>query len=90
MSAHRLKRDWKQIATLGAVLIAATVQACLWDTDTLAAEAAQKPDMLRVITGRFERNPPLYYEMRLARVAKVLVRDPSRLSLYDDAAPTGK
>lgn len=59
--------------------------ACLWDSDTLATEAKGIPEVVNVITGRFERNPPLYYEMRLARVAKELESDPTRLELYDDA-----
>ena len=59
--------------------------ACLWDSDTLATEARGMPEVVRVITGRFERNPPLYYEMRLERVSKDLERDPSQLELYDDA-----
>jgi hypothetical protein len=61
-------------------------QACLWDSDTLATEAKGLPGVLEVITGRFERNPPLYYEMRLARVTKELQAQPSKLELYDDAA----
>jgi tetratricopeptide (TPR) repeat protein len=61
-------------------------QACLNDRDTLAQEARGLPDALQVVTGRFERNPPLFYEMRLKRVATQLKRDPSQLELYDDAA----
>jgi hypothetical protein len=69
-----------------AALLAGRAAACLWDYDTLAAEATAKPDLVRVITGRFERNPPLYYEMRLARVANELRQDPSQIAAYDDAA----
>jgi len=57
---------------------------CLWDTDTLANEAKGLPDVVQVITGRFERNPPLFYEMRLKRVAAELDRDPTLLAAYDD------
>ncbi len=59
--------------------------ACIWDSDTLAAEARGIPGIVDLITGRFERNPPLYYEMRLARVAAEIERDPGKLELYDDA-----
>ncbi len=59
--------------------------ACGWDRDTLAAEAKGVPQAVRVITGRFPRNPPLYYEMRLKRVATQIEKEPSRLELYDDA-----
>jgi hypothetical protein len=68
------------------MLLAMQAWACLWDYDTVAAEAAAKPDLADVITGRFERNPPLYYQMRLDRVTKELAKDPSNVSLYDDAA----
>jgi tetratricopeptide (TPR) repeat protein len=60
-------------------------RACIWDRDTLAAEAAVM-DVTGVIVGRFPRNPPLYYKMRLDRVAQELEHAPDRLDLYDDAA----
>ena len=56
------------------------------DSDTLAAEGKQLPDVVRVISGRFERNPPLYFQMRIARVQKELQLYPERLPLYDDIA----
>lgn len=62
------------------------VRACLWDRDTLRFETQGMPGLVEIITGRFERNPPLYYEMRLTRVAAEIEKDPTRLDLYDDAA----
>lgn len=59
--------------------------ACLWDRDTLAVEAAHHPGLAQIITGRFDRYPALYYEMRLERVTAENASDPSNLSLYDDA-----
>ena len=59
--------------------------ACLNDMDSLATEAKGLPGTLEVITGRFERNPPLFYEMRLARVSKEIKANPAKLELYDDA-----
>lgn len=50
--------------------------ACLWDRDTPAEEALGLPEVVAVLTGRFERNPPLYYEMRLARVTLHLQSQP--------------
>lgn len=58
---------------------------CAWDSDTLAAEAKGLPDVVQIITGRFERNPPLYYQMRLQRVTQTLKKQPDRFELYDDA-----
>lgn len=60
-------------------------RACLWDTDTLKQEAGKVPDAVDVITGRFPRNPDLYYSMRLDRVGVELKAHPDRLELYDDA-----
>jgi len=69
-----------------AVALVALVSACAWDRDTLAEEArGGSLETIKVIVGRFERNPPLYYEMRLERVTKELAANPAQLNLYDDA-----
>lgn len=62
-----------------------SVAACLWDRDTPANEAKGMPEVVAVLTGRFERNPPLFYEMRLARVTAYLQSHPKDLAAYDDA-----
>ncbi|MFM9873985.1 MAG: hypothetical protein ACKVQS_11035 [Fimbriimonadaceae bacterium] len=49
---------------------------CLWDRDTVAAELRGMPELQDVIAGRFERNPDLYYEMRLARIEALNERSP--------------
>ncbi|HVT12886.1 MAG TPA: hypothetical protein VHE55_11515 [Fimbriimonadaceae bacterium] len=67
-------------------LLASAAHACLWDSDTLAEEAANHMDLVRIITGRFERNPPLYYQMRLQRVSGELAKNPANLDNYDNAA----
>lgn len=59
--------------------------ACLWDRDTIREEAEGKHELLAVISGRFDRPPSKYYEMRLERVTKELAANPARLDLYDDA-----
>jgi hypothetical protein len=61
------------------------VRGCLWDSDTLATEAKGMPAVVRVLTGRFERNPPLYYEMRLDRADERAKADPDDFAAYDDA-----
>jgi tetratricopeptide (TPR) repeat protein len=63
-------------------------QGCLWDRDTLYMEAKGLTSLTQVITGRFDRFPPLYYEMRLDRITQQHIRDPNTLKLadYDDAA----
>ena len=67
-------------------LLTPTASACLWDTDTLAAELAGMPDITTVLTGRFDRHPPAYYEHRLELVQRRLAHTPDQLSAYDDAA----
>jgi hypothetical protein len=62
-----------------------SVAACLWDRDTPAREARGMPEVVASLTGRFARNPPLYYEMRLARVAAHLEEHPGDFAAYDDA-----
>jgi tetratricopeptide (TPR) repeat protein len=44
------------------------------------------PEVIAAITGRFDRFPPLYYEMRLERVTSEVATTPGDLALYDDAA----
>ncbi len=61
------------------------VAACLWDRDTPASEAKRMPEVVAVLTVRFERNPPLFYVMRLARVTAQLQSHPENLADYDDA-----
>ncbi len=63
-------------------------RACLndRDSDALAVQNNRFPDALRVITGRFERNPPRFYQMRIARVERELKSKPRDFGLYDDLA----
>lgn len=68
------------------MLLAGQTFACLWDRDTLAEEAKGRPDLVRIITGWFDRYPPEYYQMRLGRVTRELQSAPNDLALYDDAA----
>jgi hypothetical protein len=77
----------KYVAVVFALLIGLPhlALACLWDRDTPATEASGMPEVVAVLTGRFERNPPLYYKMRLARVARHLESHPGDLAAYDDA-----
>lgn len=60
--------------------------ACLWDRDTLAHEAAGNMNVVHTAVGWFDRNPELYYQMRLDRLSKELEAGTDDLSLYDDAA----
>jgi tetratricopeptide (TPR) repeat protein len=66
--------------------LAGTSSACLNDRDTSGTVVYALPAVEDVIAGRFDRNPPLYYEMRLARSAEAIESDPGGLDAYDDAA----
>ncbi|BCM89153.1 hypothetical protein IAD21_00997 [Abditibacteriota bacterium] len=56
------------------------------DSDALVIQNKRLPDAIRVISGRFERNPPRYYQMRIARVEGELKSNPRHFGLYDDLA----
>jgi tetratricopeptide (TPR) repeat protein len=77
----------QRITTLVAALVCSSAAAlpCLWDRDTLRFEAQGLPGMVETITGRFEREPDRFYEVRLERVAREVAAEPGRLELYDDA-----
>ena len=78
----------KPSALLVLALLALPARACLndRDSDSLATQAAQLPQTLRVITGRFERNPPLYYQMRIERERAQLAKNRRQFNLHDDIA----
>lgn len=71
---------------LTATMVAPPASACLWDSDTLTAEAAGLPELVDVLVGRFARNPPLYYELRLTRFSGWLQQHPDDLPAFDNAA----
>lgn len=88
MRKSNCKSPFGYIALIAVILIVGfplTVTACLWDRDTLAAEGRGMPDVIAVLTGRFERNPNLYYEMRLSRIESQLKTQPQDLESFDDA-----
>jgi tetratricopeptide (TPR) repeat protein len=58
----------------------------LWDYDTLKQERARFPDTLELITGKFLRHSPEFYEWRIKDRQQKLKTDPKNPSLYDDLA----
>lgn len=65
-----------------------TARACLndRDSDALALQAQRLPATVEVVTGRFARNPPLFYEMRIEKAEVELKKSPKNWGLYDDIA----
>ena len=55
---------------LAGVLVSGFGLGCLWDRDTVAMELKGMPEIQNVIAGRFERNPDLFYEMRIERITQ--------------------
>jgi tetratricopeptide (TPR) repeat protein len=66
--------------------LVALAPACLNDRDTLADEAKNNRDVLTTLLGGLERNPPLYYQMRIKRIEDDLAKNPQLIDEYDDIA----
>jgi tetratricopeptide (TPR) repeat protein len=78
---------WRVLLIAGCFLVLpAVVCACLWDYDTLMMERQRFPSALELITGKFLRHTPEFYQWRIQdRLAK-LKTDPDNLAYYDDLA----
>ncbi len=83
---HVYEFKMRQLALLSVASLTVAASACMWDYDTFAVEARGKDDLVAVLAGRFERNPPLYYEMRLKHGLEELRREPNHLGQYDNSA----
>lgn len=60
--------------------------ACLWDYDTLKQERSRFPSTLELITGKFLRHSPEFYQWRIEDRLKKLKSDPKNLAWHDDLA----
>jgi tetratricopeptide (TPR) repeat protein len=60
--------------------------ACLWDYDTLRQERARFPSALELMTGKFLRHSPAFYEWRVRDRLARLQENPDDLRLRDDLA----
>jgi tetratricopeptide (TPR) repeat protein len=69
-----------------ALLLPGSVIACLWDYDTLQMERTRFPSVLELITGKFLRHTPEFYEWRIKDRLGKLTEDPDNPALYDDLA----
>lgn len=66
--------------------LAAPAFACMWDVDTLMMERQRFPDALELITGKFLRHTPEYYQWRIKDRTARLKSEPENLAIYDDLA----
>ena len=71
------------VAVLG---LPAAAAACLWDYDTLKQERARFPSTLELITGKFLRHSPEFYQWRIKDRLEKLKADPGNMGLHDDLA----
>jgi tetratricopeptide (TPR) repeat protein len=72
------------LATAAAVPSVAV--ACLWDYDTIKMERDRFPNTLELITGKFLRHSPEFYEWRIRDRLKKLEFDPTNDGYLDDLA----
>lgn len=81
------KNLFKPLALLvGLLLSPILVLACMWDYDTLKMERSRFPSTLELITGKFLRHSPEFYEWRIKNRLKRLEADSTNLALLDDLA----
>ncbi|MDB5337092.1 MAG: tetratricopeptide repeat protein [Planctomycetaceae bacterium] len=80
----RWNRGW--IAVCLALILPVTVLACEWDYDTLKQERSRFPSTLELITGKFWRHSPEFYEWRIKDRLERLKSEPKNLDLLDDLA----
>ncbi|MCC7495521.1 MAG: hypothetical protein IT204_24435 [Fimbriimonadaceae bacterium] len=71
------RREWLALALLGR-----PAAACLWDRDTLAAEAAGLPGVWEAISGLYPRHTREYYQQRRDTVGA----EPTTPTAFDDLA----
>jgi tetratricopeptide (TPR) repeat protein len=71
---------------LALTLLPAAAFACLWDYDTLKMERQRFPLALELITGKFLRHSPEFYQWRLKDRQAKLKKEPARVEYYDDLA----
>jgi tetratricopeptide (TPR) repeat protein len=74
------------VAILAGVLLPSVASACLWDHDTIQMERARFPSTLELITGKFLRHSPEFYQWRIENRLKRLESDPTNVALLDDLA----
>jgi len=78
------KSSW--LTLLVVLALPASVCACLWDYDTLKQERSRFPSTLELITGKFLRHSPEFYQWRIRDREAKLAAGSSDPAVYDDLA----
>jgi len=68
------------------LLTISTTMACLWDFDTQIQERTKFPSALELITGKFPRHSPAFYQWRIDDRQAKLDSGDDQASYYDDIA----
>lgn len=81
-------RSMRRVVAAGLVvgLFASVTAACTWDYDTIKMERSRFPNTLELVTGKFLRHSPEFYQWRIQNRLKRLEADPSNVALLDDLA----
>ena len=74
------------LVLFASLIVPSAAVACLWDYDTIKMERSRFPDTLELITGKFLRHTPEFYQWRIEDRLKKLESDPSNPRLLDDLA----
>jgi tetratricopeptide (TPR) repeat protein len=83
---HKFRRAGRGLSVVFIFVITSTLQACLWDWDTLQMERRRFPGTLEIITGKFVRHSSAYYEWRIQDRTKRMRSPAEDPDLADDLA----
>lgn len=75
-----------KVLAILAITAATAAHACLWDSDTLSLEKSRFPGVAEIMSGKFPRHSPDYYEWRKKATEAQLAKEPKNPALYDDLA----
>ena len=59
---------------------------CIWDRDTIAMERQRFPSTMEIISGKFLRHSPEFYQWRIQDREAKLKTNPNQWNYYDDLA----
>ena len=83
---HKSRQVGRGLSVVFFFVITSATQACLWDWDTLQMERRRFPGTLEMITGKFVRHSPAYYEWRIQDRTKRMRSPAEDPGLADDLA----
>ncbi len=85
-STNRKNSMFMPRLTLILLFTAISAKACLWDTDTLAAEQARFPEIAELITGMFPRHSKEFHAWRLLHSETLIAQGKGGPVAFDDLA----